>query len=349
MPSIVAVATALPETRYTLDDVARAGARWLADDPDAAKRFDRFLRASETDERYFSLPLEAVLSLGGMSKRNAVFEEFGPLLGQEALARALQLGKRQPDEIGALIFTSCSCPSIPAIDGLIIERTGLSRTVSRVPIYQHGCAGGVIGLELACDLAVSKKLVALTSVELCSLVFQPENHRAAQLVGSAIFADGAAAALVSAEDRGLVFVDRCSFLLPETRHLMGYDIFDDGMHLRLDRDLPHALAEAAPRKVAEFLARNGLGVDGVGYWLFHPGGVKILDFLEQSFSLRSEQSRWSREVLRSVGNLSSATILFVLKSFLEARVMSRGEYALMMGIGPGLTIELVLFRWCEEQ
>lgn len=348
MPSIVAVETALPDTRSSLQDVAHAGAVWLQDDPEAAKLFERFLRSSDTGDRHFTQPLEAVLTLGGMGERAAVFEEIGPTLGEQALRGALQRAGRAAAEIDALLFTSCSCPSIPSIDALIAERTGLPPTVTRLPIFQHGCAAGVVGLARAGDLTATHHLVALTSVELCSLVFQPQNHRAAQLVGAAIFADGAACALVTPAERGLVYIDRCSYLLPDTRHLMGYDIGDDGMHLRLDRDLPRALAAAAPLRVGEFLARNGLSPNDVAHWLLHPGGVKILDFLEASFALRPTQARWSRDVLRSVGNLSSATILFVLKAFLDAHVASPGEYALMLGIGPGLTLETILFRWSGE-
>jgi len=345
MPSILTIETVLPERRYSLAGVARAGSEWLADAPEAAKLFDRFLRSSETGDRYFAIDLSEVLQLRGLERRGALFEELGAPLGVRAVRGAISRGGLAASDIRALIFTSCTCPSIPSIDGLIIEQAGLERTVRRVPVYQHGCAGGVIGLELACELARVGAPVALTSVELCSLVFQPTDHRASQLVGSAIFADGAACTIVSPEDRGLVFIDQQSFLMPNSRHLMGYDIFDDGFHLRLDRELPQTLAAAAPDRVGEFLARHGLTPSDIAFWLFHPGGVKILDFLERSFALRPEQAEWSRSVLRSIGNLSSTTILFVLKAFLDSRVAEIGDRVLMMGIGPGLTIELILFEW----
>ncbi|MFM1847792.1 MAG: 1,3,6,8-tetrahydroxynaphthalene synthase [Pseudomonadota bacterium] len=345
MPSIIAVESALPPFRYEIDGVAAAGARWLQSSPEAAKLFERFLRSSETGSRNFSFDLREVLELKGLKKRGELFEEFAPILGAQALSAALQQARLPATAVASLVFTSCSCPSIPSVDALVVERVGLSRSVGRLPVYQHGCAGGVIGLELACDLAKTRGVVACTAVELCSLVFQPQNNRPAQLVGSAIFADGAAAAIVSPDERGLVYLDHQSSLLPNTRHLMGYDIFDDGFHLRLDRDLPQALADVTPGLVGEFLGRHGLESTDVHYWLFHPGGVKILDFLERSFGLHGDQSRWSREVLRTVGNLSSATILFVLKAFLESKVAVPGDKVLMMGIGPGLTIELILFEW----
>lgn len=345
MPNILAVETALPEHRHAREDVARAGSAWLADSPEAAALFHRFLGSSETGERFFVMPLDEVLKLHGMSERTALFERFGPPLGATALERALAHTGRPAADVTALVFTSCSVPVIPSIDALIIEQANLPRTVARIPLFQHGCAGGVIGLEVACDLTRTAGLSALISVELCSLVFQPGNHRAAQLVGAALFADGAGCALIGPGDDGLAIVGHESYLLPESRHLMGYDIFDDGFHLRLDRDLPHALALAAPARVAQFLHTHGLASRDVAHWLFHPGGVKILEFLEERLALAPEQSRWSRDVLGTVGNLSSATVLFVLKSFLDSAIASVGDYAVMMGIGPGLTLELILFRW----
>lgn len=346
MASITVVETAVPSLRYTADDVAMIGNEWLADIPEKRDLFLRFLRSSNTASRHFVLSSDELLAIGGMQKRQELFERFGPELGAAAVGAALARAGIRNGDLNTLLFTSCSCPSIPAIDALIIEQLELSRTIARCPVYQHGCAGGVVGLRLAADLAAVRGPVALASVETCSLVFQPSNPTPAQLVGAAIFADGAACALVMpGEEKGLVVVGHQSFLVPNSRHLMGYDIFDDGFHLRLDRELPNALASEAPEQVRRFLAQYGMTHADINFWLFHPGGAKILDFLEETFSLRSEQARWSRDVLREVGNLSSATILFVLKAFFDSNVATRGDKVLMLGVGPGLTIELILFEW----
>lgn len=347
MSSIAAVETALPDSVFSLAQVSQIGASWLKDSPESLKLFERFLRSSNTQSRHFVISGEEMLQLNGMQYRHELFEKFGPQLGTQALQAALNSADITPRDLSNLVFTSCSCPSIPAIDALVVERAGLPRHVSRLPVYQHGCAGGVVGLEIAADLAKVRGPVALTSVELCTLVFQPGNPTPAQLVGSAIFADGAACAIVSPENRGLTFRAQQSYLVPQSRHLMGYDTFDDGFHLRLDRDLPRALTEVAPSRVREFLEASGLTARDIKYWLFHPGGSKILDFLEQTFSLQPEQCHWSRDVLQTVGNLSSATILFVLKSFLDSKVVKHGDQIMMLGVGPGLTLELIRFEWLE--
>lgn len=348
MPSIRAIGTALPGYGYNRAEIAAAANVWLAGDPAKRDAFQRFLASSKTDRRHFVIPAEAVLSLNGMHGRAELFEQEGPPLGVAAVSNALGLAGLRPEHIATLLFTSCSCPSIPAIDALILERAGFPRTTARIPIYQHGCAGGVVGLGIASELAKLGRPVLLNAVELCSLVFNSRTPSPAELVGSAIFADGAACAVISPEDSGFAIVARESFLIPDSRHLMGYDLLDDGFHLRLDRDLPRILGATAPDRVHQFLQKNALTSDKVKYWLFHPGGVKILNFLESAFTLSPEQAHWSRDVLQTVGNLSSATVLFVLDQFLRSRLIKLGEYALMVGIGPGLTLELILFQQREE-
>lgn len=345
MSSIASISTVLPEHSYTLPEIQAAGDIWLKDHPEQRGLFRRFLASAQVARRHFVLPVLDVISLNGLAKPAEYFEEFAPGLGAMAALEALRQAGVQAQDIGCLLFTSCTCPSIPSVDALILERARLPRTTTRIPIYQHGCAGGVVGLRLADMWSKHGKPVLLTSVELCSLVFQPEDFTGGHLVGSAIFGDGAASAVVTHEDRGLVFAGSQSYLLPDSRHLMGYDILDDGSHLRLDRDLPQSLARAAPGLVETFLRSHGLSRKDIPWWLFHPGGIKILSALDEIFQLEPEQGRFARETLQSVGNLSSASILFVLDTFLRSNVYQDGEHALVVGVGPGLTIELILFKY----
>ena len=348
MPSIRSIGTALPRYTYDRAAIAATGDAWLAKLPEKRAAFHRFLAASKTECRHFAIPTESILALNGLHGRAEHFEREGPPLGIAAVQAALHSSGLKPDAISTLVFTSCSCPSIPAIDALIVERAGFPRTTARIPMYQHGCAGGVVGLGIAAELARLGRPVMVNTVELCSLVFHNGDPTGAELVGSALFADGAAAAVITPEEQGLTFLARESYLIPDSRHLMGYELLDDGMHLRLDRELPRMLSASAPERVRDFLARHHLTQEQVAYWLFHPGGIKILSALESAFHLTPAQAHWSRDVLHSVGNLSSATVLFVLDQFLRARVIRDGEYALMVGIGPGLTLELLLFQQQPE-
>ncbi|MCO6430409.1 MAG: hypothetical protein J5J00_06060 [Deltaproteobacteria bacterium] len=345
MARIIGVGTALPGNFYNKADIQNIGRRWLEGRNTSLELFQRFVSSAQNDARYFSVDAEEILSLNGLQHRADLFEREAPLLGARSLGQAISKAGIAPSEISSFLFTSCSLPSIPAVDALIIEKSGMPRTVRRLPIYQHGCAGGVIGLGLAHQLTNGSGPVALTSVELCSLVFHNNDDSPAQLVGAAIFGDGSASVIVDERKDGLQIVAVESFLVPNSRHLMGYDTFDDGFHLRLDRQLPGELAAAAPQRVVSFLKAHNLKVEDVSYWLFHPGGVKILDSLERSLSIEPARARWAREVLSEIGNLSSATVLFVLERFLDSGTVSDGDKVVMLGVGPGLTIELILMEY----
>lgn len=348
MASIHRIATTVPPQSFGPEAIVEAGQSWLSHSSSEALLFQRFVSSSQTSRRFFVSPIGEILKPRGMKERARIFEEEGTALGTSSAAKVFEGALLGPEEIDVFIFTSCSSPVIPSIDGLIAQQIGLRPDVLRLPIYQHGCAGGIIGLALASQFAQSSKNVLLCSVEVCSLGFYREDHSAGHLVGSAIFADGSASAIISAEDSGLVFLDSQSILTEDSRHLMGYDLEDNGAHLRLDKELPSFLSRMVPGIVHAFLEKHGLSSENVDWWLFHPGGIKVLNSLEQTLSLEPRKARWAREVLTQYGNLSSASVLFVASEFTNSDVAKNGDLVMMIGMGPGLTIELILFRYARN-
>ena len=343
MTHLSAISTTLPKYHASNKDVLDAAAIWLKDSPTEFELYKRFLSSSKTESRYFVVPPKEIVALGGSGMRAELFEREAKLLATKAVEGAFKASKVSPSEIDALIFTSCSCPLIPALDTYLVDTFELPRSLVRIPSYQFGCAGGIIGLGLSNRFKSTLKNTLLVSAELCSLVFQSTNRTPSNLVGAAIFGDGAAAAILSSDDAaGFTIIDQQSYLLPETRHLMGYDIKDSGPHLRLDKELPSALVKAIPNLVDQFLSKNQLNRAAVPWWLFHPGGTKILTFLDEILELTPERSHWAGDILHTVGNLSSATILFVLEHFVKSKTAQSGDHVLLLGVGPGLTIELVL-------
>lgn len=343
-----AVETVVPRYGASPEEVIQAATEWLGEGTAEQALFLRYLRSSRTLKRHFvRSPLETV-GLRGTQQRARIFEQEAPRLALEVTQKVLEATKTNPQDVDALIFTSCTCPLIPAPDTYVIEKLGFRRDIIRIPSYQFGCAGGIIGLGLANRIGTEKQNVLLLSTELCSLIFQHDDRSAAQLVGASIFGDGAAAALLSANrpGAGLSIIDHQSFLIPESRHLMGYDIQDNGPHLVLDKELPMHLANWVPRLVDNFLSQHKLTRSQVPWWLFHPGGTKILGYLGESLDLLINQMRWAGEILEDVGNLSSATILFVLNKFMRDEAAQPGDPVMVIGVGPGLTVELILARGC---
>lgn len=345
MAKITTVKTSLPKCKSDNKSILSAAKIWLKDNPQEFALFERFLSSSRTEFRYFTMPPEEVVSMGSAALKAQVFEREAPYLTLDAVKKSLESSNLKAESIDAIISTSCSCPIIPALDTILFEELPFRRNILRIPAYQYGCAGGIIGLGLASTLSSSLKNILLVSTELCSLVFQPTNHSASHLVGAAIFGDGAACTIIQSEaTEGLEIIDHQSYLLPNSRHLMGYDIQDTGSHLRLDKELPSHLVKAVPELVDRLLKKHSLTRKDVPWWLFHPGGTKILNFLDEVLGLSPEQSHWAGDILHSVGNLSSATILFVINSFMESNVAKSGDNVLIVGVGPGLTIEIVLAR-----
>jgi alkylresorcinol/alkylpyrone synthase len=219
-------------------------------------------------------------------------------------------------------------------------------------MYQHGCVGGAVGLSLANKLVkATGEPSAVVSLELCSLIHQGEDLSRGSLVGSAIFGDGAGCAVITPEPvsgvSAIQILGASSYLIPGTEQLIGYQILDDGTHLKLDKEVVLNLINHVPGAVQIFLETQGLESTDIDAWLLHPGSAKIVESLEQGLGLRPEATRWTWEVLTRQGNMSSASVFFVLAEYLKDREREQGPRgkggkALMLGVGPGISLELVL-------
>jgi alkylresorcinol/alkylpyrone synthase len=346
MSFVHSVVTALPPYRYATSEITEKAGSWLQNSAQERALFERLASSTKIEHRNFALPIDDLLALSGPAVRSEIFKEIGGSLLREVLSQAIDAAELSPRDVGALISTSCSVPTIPAIDASVVERLGMRETVLRLPVFQYGCAGGAIGISLGRHLSGTAGVTLLASVELCSLVYQGADLQAGNIVGSAIFGDGAACVVISPQSGPLRIVDSQSHLIPNSNELMGYDIFDDGTHLRLDREIPQALLAAAPPAIQSFLKNKNLSSKDIRWWLFHPGGAKILSSLEETLCVSREQTRWSWESLRDHGNMSSASILFALKSFIDDKEYNVGDKMVMLGVGPGLTLQLNLFECC---
>jgi alkylresorcinol/alkylpyrone synthase len=303
------------------------------------------VRRSGVERRHIVPTLDQVLGRMSFTERNRRYHEAAIDLASEACSRALAASGLAPDEIDVLIDVSCTGVSIPALDVSIAPRLGLRSDVRRVPITASGCAGGALGLCIAAAQAQAGQRALVVAVELCSLSLVREDLTRTNLVASVLFGDGAAAAVVAPHGPGPHIAAVGSHLIPDTRDVMGFDIGTHGLRIILQRELPAIVAEELPRVLVEFLSAHGCQAEEIDLHLVHPGGRRILEAYERSFNLGPDGLRHSRRALSSYGNLSSASILAVLQLAMQELGLGRERNGLLVGIGPGLSIEMALLRW----
>jgi len=237
----------------------------------------------------------------------------------------------------------------PSLDAMLMERIGFRRDILRLPIFGLGCAGGVVGLARAADMAAALpgKAVLCLVVELCTLSFRRDDLAKSNIVATALFGDGAAAALLrcGGEDGGgPAIIATGEHTWPGSLDIMGWDVADDGLKAIFSRDIPR-LMQAELKPAAEgFLTRRGLRFADIDRFVCHPGGPKVLDAFEEVFGLDAGALAEARGVLRDYGNMSAASVLFVLERMLERdRAADEAwDRALMIALGPGFTTGFAL-------
>jgi alkylresorcinol/alkylpyrone synthase len=218
----------------------------------------------------------------------------------------------------------------------------------RLPITEIGCAAGAVALARAADYirAYPDANVLIIAVELPSLTFQRADTSPAHLISCVLFGDGAAAAVLTGRDaKGLQILDSQSHLIPDSLDAMGFDLRDSGFHIVLSKNVPQLIRERISDVTRGFLSRHDLLRDGLQFFLLHPGGQKLLAFVEEELALSPEQTCASWKVLGEYGNLSSATVLFVAKEFLAGAPPQHGDRGLLAAFGPGFSMEMSLLEW----
>jgi alkylresorcinol/alkylpyrone synthase len=225
--------------------------------------------------------------------------------------------------------------------------------VKRTPIFGVGCAGGAVGLARAEDYLRGhpEETVLLLSVELCSLTFLPRDDSMIQLVGASLFGDGAAAVLLAGDkaDHGAAhpveILGSESLLLPDSLHVMGWDFTDEGMKLVLSREAPALIERHVKGAVDSFLEKHRKTARDIDYFLLHPGSLKIIEAFERALNLTSHDTRFTRRFLENYGNLSSASVLFILHDTLKTERPRPGSCGLLATMGPGFACEMLLLRF----
>ena len=345
VPRLIAVATAVPPYPLDQDDVVERVKLLFGRSPDLDRLLPVFLNTG-IHTRYSCVPIEWYDRAHGWPERNHIYLTSALDLLEAATKRVLHLAGRHKNDIEKIVVVSTTGIATPSLDAMLIDRMSLRSTVQRLPIFGLGCAGGAIGLARAATQAASEtgKTVLFLVVELCALSFRRDDWSKSNIVATALFGDGAAAALLSTDGEGPAMVASGEHTWPGSLDVMGWEVADEGLKAIFSRDIPNLVTAQLRDVASEFLARHNLGIDDIECFVCHPGGAKVITALEHAFGLPEGALVEARAVLRDYGNMSAATVIFVLERIL-AKAQPTGhpwERALMTALGPGFTAGFLL-------
>jgi len=345
---IASVGTALPQNFYGQGELIDALAKLWSGRFHNPRRLEQIQQNTLVGGRHLALPIEAYASLTSFGAANDAFIRCGLELGERAIREALSRAQLTPRDVDHVFELSVTGIAAPSLDARLVNRLGLRSDVKRTPIFGLGCVGGAAGIARAADYvrAFPRETALVLSVELCSLTLQRGDASIANVIASGLFGDGAAAAIVRGAETsaaGPRVLATHSVFYPNTEHVMGWEVGDGGFRVVLSADVPEMAAGLRP-DVDKFLAESGHALANVGVFVCHPGGPRVLEAVEGALSLPRSALAASWDHLARVGNLSSASALFLLGDAL-AQPHATGTLGLLLAMGPGFCSELVLLQW----
>jgi alkylresorcinol/alkylpyrone synthase len=346
--TILSVATAVPDVAVTTDDVKEYFPKAFALDDRRLASMYAVIDNARIRKRHFLFPLDYTITPRPLEKTTCEYKTHSIALGRRVAEDALAQAGLDAADIDLIITVSCTGVMIPSLDAYLINMMGFRADVKRLPITELGCAAGAAALARASDYlrAFPDSNVLLIAVELPSLTFQRNDPSLANLVSCVLFGDGAAAAiLTNRPTKGLQMVGTHSHLIPGSLDAMGFDLKGSGFHIVLSRNVPQLIRDEIRAVTDRLLQNHQMTRKDLQFFLLHPGGQKLLSYVEEEMGLQEHHTRSSWNTLSEYGNLSSATVLFVMKEFLSQPAPLHGERGLLAAFGPGFSIELALLEW----
>ena len=351
MSAVAAVRCVLPDQRYPQAALTARIAELTRLTPARRSLMQRLHAHAGVATRHTVLPLTEYGSRAGIGPVNDLYIDQATRLGERAVRRALDAAGIGAADVDLLIVTSVTGVAVPSLDARLIPLLGLRPDVKRLPIFGLGCVAGAAGLARLHDYLRGwpGHRAVLLAVELCSLALPVGSSATPDLVVSGLFGDGAAAVVASGEQIAAPGAPRIiatrSEVYPGTADVLGWRLTSDGFRIVLTADLADVIGQRLNGSVSAFLAEHDLTISDISRWICHPGGPRVLDAIDDSLKLPADALAVSRQSLAEAGNMSSVSVLHVLGETIRRCPPPPGSAALLIGLGPGVSVELVLLRW----
>ena len=346
---IISIAKKLPKYVKETKEIIPFVKQWMQDQE---SRFQRkvlkIFEGAGVDKRYSIMDAEEVFLNTSFEEKNNIYIKEVTKLAEQSLLKSLKKAKLQPTDIDYIITVSCTGIMIPSMDAYLINSLQMRQDIIRLPVTEMGCVAGISGIIYAKNFLKSNpnKRAAIISVEASTATFQMQDYSMANIVSAAIFGDGAASVILSSykEDKGPRIKDESMYHFYNSIDIMGFKLVNTGLQMILDKKVPEIISNHFPKIIHPFLERNNLKIEDINHLIFHPGGKKIVHTVEGIFRTYGKNIDDTKEVLRLYGNMSSATVLYVLERFMDGD-RKEGEKGLMLSFGPGFSAQRILLEW----
>jgi predicted naringenin-chalcone synthase len=346
---ITSVATQLPPYTRSTEEIIPFLKIWLTGQEDRYQRkVIKLFENAGVDRRYSIMDAEEVFLKTSFEEKNDIYKRETIKLAEGALTKALDKANLNPTDIDYIITVSCTGIMIPSVDAYLINKLEMKQDIVRLPVTEMGCVAGVSGMIYAKNFlkANPNKRAVVIAVESPTSTFQIEDFSMVNIVSAAIFGDGCACTILSSyeEEKGPEIIDEAMYHFYNAEHMMGFELKNTGLQMVLDKEVPEKIASHFPQIVHPFLERNNLIIEDVDHLIFHPGGKKIVQTIEELFGALGKNIDNTKAVLKEYGNMSSATVIYVLERCI-AQEPKKGDIGLMLSFGPGFTAQRLLLKW----
>lgn len=346
---IISVAKQLPKYVRETKEIIPYVKYWIKDQEDRFQRkVVKMFEAAGVSKRYSIMDIEDVFINSSFEEKNNIYVKEITKLAEKSLKKSLKKAILNPTDIDYIITVSCTGIMIPSVDAYLINNLKMKQDIVRLPVTEMGCVAGVSGIIYAKNFLKSNpnKRAAVISVEAPTATFQLEDFSMSNIVSAAIFGDGASSVILSShcDDVGPVVLDESMYHFYNSIDIMGFKLVNKGLEMILDKKVPETISNHFPKIIHPFLKRSNLKIEDINHLIFHPGGKKIVSTVENLFKSFGKNIDDTKEVLKLYGNMSSATVLYVLERFLNKDIQ-KGEKGLMLSFGPGFTAQRILLEW----